>query len=183
MSTLTQEANSSVRRRGALLASCQQGLAQCEAMLQTLSAADYCRQSDGLSSIGAHLRHILDRYHCVFAGLARRMIDYDSRQRDRTVELNKEAAAFAIASLQRRLHDLDVLKDGGETSAELIIRESVDPRAAAIDVPSTLERELMGLVSHTVHHLAIIAMMLRQLGYQPGENFGKAASTIAFENR
>ena len=47
--------------------------------------------------------------------------------------------------------------------------------------PSTIERELKFLVSHTVHHYAIIALQLRHQGVEPGPEFGVAPSTLRYE--
>ena len=43
---------------------------------------------------------------------------------------------------------------------------------------STLERELYVLVSHTIHHYALVAVLLRTLGVDPGPEFGVAPSTL-----
>jgi hypothetical protein len=45
---------------------------------------------------------------------------------------------------------------------------------------SSAERELQFLLSHTVHHYALIALMLRTQGYEPGAEFGVAPSTLAY---
>ena len=42
---------------------------------------------------------------------------------------------------------------------------------------SSVERELQFLSSHTVHHYALIAVILRLNGVQPEEGFGVAPST------
>jgi hypothetical protein len=44
---------------------------------------------------------------------------------------------------------------------------------------STAARELQFLVSHTVHHYALIAFILRANGIDPGADFGVAPSTLA----
>ena len=51
------------------------------------------------------------------------------------------------------------------------------------DVPwtaSSLDRELQSLISHTVHHYALIAMLLRVSGRQPAADFGVAPSTLRY---
>ena len=42
---------------------------------------------------------------------------------------------------------------------------------------STLRRELAFVISHTVHHQALIAMLLAVAGLQVPESFGLAPST------
>ena len=44
---------------------------------------------------------------------------------------------------------------------------------------SSLQRELQFLVSHSVHHYALIRELLRQSGFDAGEGFGVAPSTLA----
>ncbi len=44
---------------------------------------------------------------------------------------------------------------------------------------SSVGRELRFLASHTVHHYALIAALLRQRGVDPGESFGVAPATAA----
>ncbi len=47
----------------------------------------------------------------------------------------------------------------------------------AVETDSTLERELAMLASHTVHHYAIVALLLRIKGVVVPETFGVAPST------
>lgn len=128
--------------------------------------------------MGAHSRHILDRFHCFFAGLPKASIDYDARKRDKEVEQNLSEARFAIATVSRSIEQLGAQP----TELELIaVKEAVVPSAPAVEISSTLERELMGLITHSIHHLAIIVMIAKSFGYQIDDDFGKAPSTIAFE--
>jgi hypothetical protein len=46
---------------------------------------------------------------------------------------------------------------------------------------TSVGRELQFLVSHTVHHYAVIAAMLRPQGVEPGADFGVAPSTLVYE--
>jgi hypothetical protein len=48
---------------------------------------------------------------------------------------------------------------------------------------SSLKRELQFLVSHTVHHYALIKELLRRTGFDAGTEFGVAPSTIAAARR
>jgi len=156
---------------------CQHSLQQCQQLLTLLSPQDYACGSDDTASIGAHVRHILERFQCFLAGLPEGCVDYDDRSRDRTLEKNPQAAAFALATILRRMGDLSV------DSRPLQIRESVSSEAPAGEADSTVKRELLSLISHTTHHLAMIAMVARSLGYELDDDFGKAASTIIFEQQ
>jgi hypothetical protein len=43
---------------------------------------------------------------------------------------------------------------------------------------STVARELQFLLSHTIHHYALIALVLRLQGFTTGEEFGVNPSTL-----
>ncbi|MCG8415829.1 MAG: hypothetical protein MI746_16565 [Pseudomonadales bacterium] len=155
---------------------CMHCINQCEQLLQQLSEVSYCESREGVSSIGAHMRHILDRFQCFFHGLPAGTIDYDARKRDKSIEANLQAARFAVASISRRLQDL-----ASAGSTELEVTETVHHLSPKVIITSTVARELMSLITHTTHHLAIIGMIARDLGYSLDQDFGKAPSTIVFE--
>ena len=156
---------------------CHFCLDQCEQLLKVLSEEDYANSAE-MSSIGAHVRHILERFQCFLAGLNEGRIDYDARKRDHSLETNPEAAVFALTTVSRRIEELGLNEHAGQ---ELNIRESVHPQLAPALASSSVEREMVSLISHSIHHLAIIAMLARPLGYQFDSDFGKAPSTIIYE--
>lgn len=157
---------------------CLDRLDQCEELLQALSQENYTTASRTTSSVGTHMRHIFDRFHSVFNGLTSHEINYDVRKRDKEVENNLQAAHFMLQSLQRRLESADF-----SAAPTVMVREAVCVDANPIPVASTPARELMGLVSHSTHHLAIIAMIMSRLGISIADDFGKAASTLRYEQQ
>lgn len=161
-----------------LLEGCVHCLDQCEQLLGLIPAAVYVDSSKGTSSVGAHIRHILDRFHCVLSGLPTATIDYDDRKRDKSIENNLDTAAFALASVAKRIGSVEVMN---ALNATIAVRESVHHQGPAVTMPSTVGRELMGLVTHSVHHLAIIALIVKSYGYEMDSDFGKAPSTILYE--
>ena len=161
-----------------LIGGCTNCIAQCDQILSIISQENFTDDPKGSSSIGAHVRHILDRFHCFFAGLAGASIDYDARKRDPEIEQNVEAAMFALGSVARRIERLHSLP----FCSELIgVKESVLSSSPAVEINSTLERELMGLIAHSIHHLDIIAMLARSFGHHMDSDLGKAPSTIVYE--
>lgn len=161
-----------------LISGCSNCLAQCDQILTILSPKNFAEPAGESASIGAHIRHILDRFHCLFAGLPAASIDYDDRKRDREIEHNLEAARFALATVRRRVEQLGELS----SDAGLIrVREAVLPASPAVEIASTLDRELMSLITHSIHHLAVIVLIARSLGYEVDDDLGKAPSTLAFE--
>lgn len=161
-----------------LIGGCINCVKQCDQILSIVTQEHFIDGAKGNSTIGAHVRHILDRFHCFFAGLADSSIDYDARKRDRQIEQNLEAATFALASVARRIEQL---RDSSLGNEPISVKESVLPSSPAVEITSTVERELMGLITHSIHHLAIISLQAKSFGHQLDSDFGKAPSTIAYE--
>lgn len=157
---------------------CCFSLTQCEELLNRLDNAGYTASMDHSSSIGRHMRHILERFQSFFQGLPKQHIDYDARKRDSAIELSLESANVALASVLRRLDWLAVSTDQFQT---LTVSETVHHQGFAVRVQSTVEREMMSLVTHSVHHLAIIALLAKGIGHNVDQSFGKAPSTVLFE--
>ena len=161
-----------------LIQGCLHGVGECEQLLAVIPQSVFIAVSNGNSPIGAHLRHILDRYQCFFSGIYQGHIDYDDRKRDKSIETNVEAASFALSSIQRRFSAFSLPEYSGKN---IRVSESVYHDGECVVLISTIDRELMGLISHSTHHLAIIGLIAKSLGYQMSSDFGKAASTILFE--
>ena len=130
------------------------------------------------AGIGPHLRHCLEFYQCFLRDFDRGRIDYDHRDRTTEFETDRLSAIRAIEQIMAAMTDL------GEIESDRRIEVRHDP-APTEDVdtcwhPSTVGRELRFLTSHTVHHYALIALILRSHGFDPGEEFGVAPATLAF---
>jgi hypothetical protein len=135
------------------------------------------------SGVGRHFRHILDFYDRLLAGLDS-VVDYEARKRDVRVETDVQ---YAVGVARRQIEALTAISsasadsNGGEPSAESETRvrlEVLDDAGSGIVTRSTIARELAALASHTVHHYAIIAMVLRVQGVEVDHAFGVAPSTL-----
>jgi hypothetical protein len=80
---------------------------------------------------------------------------------------------------ERIIRCLATLDEEATTDTLLVRMNSGGGSPAADLAPSTLVRELLFLVSHTVHHFAVIRLLLAAEGIDPGEEFGTAPSTLA----
>jgi len=139
--------------------------------------------------IGAHLRHVIDHYECFLAGLETGRVDYDLRERDAELERDRGRALHRLGDLRgsfERLAQRDVERplavamDCGEVELERSPRQA-PARVSAVWSDSSVARELAFLVSHTVHHYALVGAMLRLQGIEPGRDFGVAPSTLTYE--
>lgn len=149
-------------------------------VLRDMDAALYARTepSVGLSGAGSHFRHLLDFYDRFFEGIEAERIDYDRRERDAALEQHPEVARRKINAVITRLRSLA----GQELVPALLVKSDAEC-ASPQDEPwagSTVERELQVLMSHSVHHYALIAVVLRLNGHIPSEEFGVAPSTLRY---
>jgi uncharacterized damage-inducible protein DinB len=150
------------------------GLEQGIALLRRLPAAQYAAPCASCfnSSIGGHIRHNYDHFACFLDGLPRGEVDYDARARDLRVETDPAHAALQLAATARALGELD--------SAALVsdLRVTADGGSGARAwTRSTPARELQFLVSHTIHHYAMIAVICHGLSVALDPAFGVAPST------
>ena len=150
----------------------RQGLA----LLQEIDGELYAKPEPAISSsaIGSHVRHVVDYYQRFLVGLGVGHVDYDLRERDELVERVRESG---IERLERLIGELEGLRGRG---MEPSLRIKVDAADESSWGTSSMERELQFLRSHTVHHFALIAVILRLSGVEPGEEFGVAPSTLRY---
>jgi uncharacterized damage-inducible protein DinB len=133
--------------------------------------------ASGVSPVGVHFRHVFDHYQAFLAGLGTDAIDYDARQRQVPLETDR---ARAIAAAHGFMTDLGRLPaDLVDRPVRITLRSVAGNDGAPDWSQSTLKRELQFLVSHSVHHYALIKELLRRSGVETGEEFGVAPSTIA----
>lgn len=149
------------------------------ALIEGIEDADYRRPPPlpQASSVGAHLRHVLDHYQCLLRGIPGGVVDYDLRERDAQVESVREAGLAHLRSLTQSLSPLARLP--ADYALGVRLSTAAGHREHGLTA-STLGRELQYLVSHTVHHYAVIALLLRFEQVAVPEDFGLSPSTLAF---
>ncbi len=150
-------------------------------LLESLSDDEYVRSfpPSFVSPIGTHMRHIVDHYDCFLDGVVAGRIDYDDRARATAVETDRVAASAAIAAVIRRLEGIGRALRDRELSVHMDCGGG--PDEAGLCARSSVERELQFLVSHTVHHYALVAVMLRLEGREPVDGFGVSPSTLKYQ--
>ncbi|MGJ8725664.1 MAG: DinB family protein [Roseibacillus sp.] len=150
-------------------------IVQAERLLAQLTDETFSQESPAFyrSTIGGHLRHCLDHYDSFLNALQDGKVDYDERMRLPALETETASAAAKATEIRERLE----IVSAKETPVGLLVK--MDCGIDNTDwQPSTLGRELQFLVSHTVHHFAMIGGICRELGIEPEKNFGVAPSTI-----
>jgi uncharacterized damage-inducible protein DinB len=147
-------------------------LQQCFDLLGRINDRLYSHVPRGVtkSGIGGHVRHCLDFYQCFLRGMETGRIDYDARVRNELVERDRKTAMANLETAIRQLRQLPIADDQ--------ISIQVKMEGDANWTYSSISRELQFLLSHTVHHFALIAMLLRLQGFEPAYDFGVAPSTL-----
>jgi uncharacterized damage-inducible protein DinB len=131
------------------------------------------------SCVGKHIRHNTDHYDNFLDGIEKGKINYDERLRDAGIELNRH---FAIRKFEEIITRLENLENSSHNQPVLInSNEGEGGNSSQNWHVSTIGRELQFLLSHTVHHYALVAMILRLQGFETGKDFGVAPSTLKFE--
>jgi uncharacterized damage-inducible protein DinB len=124
-------------------------------------------------SVGAHLRHILDHVNALLAVDRTGGITYDHRQRDTALE---QSRLVAIAALGRAATDLRARLNYW-AERPLALQTIVRRGGPLVPVSTSLARELVFVLQHTIHHQALIALLLNQRGMELPSQFGYAPST------
>lgn len=154
-------------------------LSRCAAFVEGMDEALYRRPCAliGGSTIGQHVRHLLDHYAAILTCLPGGEIDYDHRERGTAVEREPWSAAEQARSLAGRLSGLA----SHRLDSAVRVRVMVNADGCETVLGSTLERELAFAAHHAIHHQAMIAAMAREFGRATPEGFGKAPSTVRHE--
>lgn len=124
-------------------------------------------------SVGGHVRHCLDHVASLVAGCSASRMSYDARLRGTSVETRREAALAEIGRLSQLLGAIPE----DSLNRPLDLAASLDSGGAEIVAASSVGRELAFVVSHTVHHFAVIALLLRDTGIALPPRFGYAPTT------
>lgn len=127
------------------------------------------------NGVGSHFRHCIDFYNSFLSSVETGKINYVLRKRNHLVEANGSLAVLEIETIIEKLRRLSpaVLQKQVQVIAE-------DSGGALGWSRSSVMRELQSLLSHTIHHYAVIALALRVQGFAPSEEFGVAPSTLAY---
>lgn len=160
----------------------KENLSQLREMLQTIKVESYTQKTDILSgsSIGQHIRHIIEFYLLLVSGSFSGTVSYDKRQRDQQIEENPDYAINVINRLMKGIETLDEnlpMKFEGDFTANGSSQNTIQ---------SSVGRELAYCIEHSIHHQALIKAGLVALGLSGliDDNFGVAFSTIRYrENK
>lgn len=126
------------------------------------------------SSIGQHVRHILEFFECLIVQSRGDVIQYGLRKRDLRLEKDK---AFALNQCLELSHLLN------ELQTDKLLQMAIDDLgdvSHSHNVDTSIFRELTYCLEHAIHHMAIIRIAIRLLDQSIilQDSFGVAPSTL-----
>lgn len=146
------------------------------ACARTLDIVDQFERGGGdYTAIGAHLRHCLDHVVCFLRGERSGVVEYDARDRDVRVETDPD---YYRDVAQGAMDQLATLSPATLSNTIKVCQISA-PGGPLVTVSSTVERELLFLSGHTIHHLAIVTQIAKEHGIAISPELCIAFSTAA----
>jgi uncharacterized damage-inducible protein DinB len=154
-------------------------LQQLQAVIGCLRDEQYSMKPVGVvqSSIGAHVRHCLDHVRSLLKAIETGELDYDQRDRGTAIETGRAAALAAIKSMRNRLANLT--EDVIDQPLRLSVLMTCDGLPFRFE--TSVGREMAYVLSHTIHHNALVGTMVKTLGGWLPDRFGYAPATVAHE--
>ncbi len=145
-------------------------LGQLIELIERLSPSQYAVPLPILShsSIGKHVRHIIEFFHCFLQGIENRTLEYDKRERNLQLEVDMRVALETLSSISEQItHLQDLPLNMAYASGNPFL------------ISTSLYRELAYNIEHATHHLAIIkiGIMAHFPQVSVPENLGVAKST------
>jgi hypothetical protein len=134
-------------------------LQKSQILLDSISNEQLCDASVSpyYSSIGSHIRHILDFYDCIFNVDENNNVDLTARSRNKVVERNCECAQDYLNQIIGRLNSASL-----DTDETVLVTD--DLGMGKTEIPYTYGSLLAQANSHTIHHYAIINYIFDSLG-------------------
>lgn len=147
-------------------------------VIEALSDEEYTGVSTGLftSSMGAQTRHTLDHVRIFVNEFRSGLVNYEDRKRGTPVETSRGSAIAMIEGLIEQLLQISNRELEHPLTVSLMLHSDVD----SARLQSTVGREIAFLLNHTIHHNALVSVMLKSLGKEVSPRFGYAPATLQY---
>ena len=143
-------------------------------LLNAISDKEYSDNSVApyYSSIGIHMRHILDVFDCIFEGLETRKVNLAARKRNELAEIKVNIGLAYFEEIVEKLKNLE------SENLDDVVEVQDDLGLGVVTANYTLASALIQAHSHAIHHFASIGYVISQLGISlPDADFGYNPTT------
>ena len=128
------------------------------------------------NTIGQHVRHIIEMFQCLESGYFSGEVDYEKRKRDPQIETD---ISFATGLLQGI-----ILQISKKNKPLKLLTYYDDLSDQPEKIATNYFREIAYNLEHTIHHMALIRVGLRELGDIPvDDTYGVAVSTLKYRKQ
>ena len=146
---------------------------QLSGTISLLSPSQYVQQCSNLSNntIGQHVRHVIELFQCLESGYSDDSVNYETRKRDVLIETDRDLALQLLQKIYLQLHKPD---------KHMVLHASYDEHSdEPISIPTNYFREIAYNLEHTIHHMALIRVGIKEVSdIEIPEEFGVASSTV-----
>jgi len=158
-----------------LIQSIKNNLSENIELLRQLTDDEFTQKNPELNNatIGEHMRHIIELFGCLLENYDCGLINYDDRKRDIILQTDKNEA---IAIIEKYLLEID------KPNKPLSLTHNC---YSPIELLQTnYFRELIYNLEHSIHHQALIKVVLHRLPHIKVTNsFGVAPSTLEYRRQ
>lgn len=145
-------------------------LEEIKFLVQKIDNEEYTTRIEVLngSTLGQHIRHIVEFYVCLFA--ENNKVNYENRERNLLIENSPVFTLQVIDEIKQSLLVSDL-------NREVVFLQTIGEKE--VSLTSNIARELIYLSEHTIHHFALIKIGFKAIcphKFLP-EDFGVADST------
>lgn len=127
------------------------------------------------SGIGRHVRHVIDHFMALKNSLKTNLVDYNCRHRDSEIEIDKQQAKQSLVAMIDWL-DSNQLEDRMiKVYSEISCQQTL-----SCEFCSTVDRELLYLINHTIHHTAYIKLVMQTYDIKLDKSVGLAPGTATY---
>ncbi len=152
---------------------CIEACRRCEAMVRAIAPTGSVDDRSRYAKIGRHMRHCIDHFTCLLDSLETGVVDYDARDREERLEQDPRYFLDNLTKVMGRLESIDP----ATATRNIDVKQEAASEGGRVSVSSNVERELVFLSGHTIHHIAIMTLLARAEGLQLPDDLGMAFST------
>ena len=132
-------------------------------------------------NIGKHVRHVNDHFLALKNGIQTGTLDYNNRNRGTAIETDSLVALEELYVLQQWLDDTQQTLPAQSLQQTIQVISEIDCLQTENAVfTSTIAREFLYLINHTIHHAAHMSLIMKSEGIIMDQRVGLAPSTRSF---